>query len=474
MKKVDMIVRAPHVYTMAGEGVGYRENAALVVDGGVIVDVCDAAAADRDYKAEEALSLEQHAVFPGFVDAHMHTACNVMRGLAQDTNNWMMYGLQPFDNAVTDAERDAGSCVAIIEAIKAGTTTLGDYENRMENVCHFVDKIGARGQITQTIRSAVRRVYKPGELYEFDEKMGEESLRRNIELHQKWNGAAGGRITVLFGPQGGDFMSLDLLLKVRKVARELGSKIHMHTQQGDRETYQIVKRYGKRPVQHLQDIGYLDDSLIAVHLTDCTDDEAATVARSGASMILCPGSIGIIDGIVPPSIAFQNAGGNCALGSDQAPGNNCHNIIGEMKNVALFNKIKYGNPEVMPAWKALRMATIEGARAVGLGDAVGSLERGKQADFIAVDLNRPSMLPVFTYPMRNIVPNLVYSARGEEVDLVAVAGRVIVRNGCLTTVDEQEYLDRVKPLPRSIGERAAKEFFAIDGTNAHFMREGKL
>lgn len=474
MKKVDMVIKAPHIYTMEGDGVGYRENAAMAVDGGRIAAVCDAAEADREYKAEETLSLDNHAVFPGFVDAHMHTACNVMRGLAQDTKNWMMYGLQPFDNAATDAERDAGSCVAIIEAVKAGTTTLGDYENRMENVCAFVDRIGARGHITQTIRSAVRRVYNPGELYEFDEEMGEESLKRNIELHKKWNGAANGRIRVLFGPQGADFMSMDLLLKVRTVARDLGSKIHMHTQQGDRETYQIVKRYGKRPVDLLKDIGYLDDTLIAVHLTDCTDEEAATVARSGASMILCPGSIGIIDGIVPPSKAFQDAGGNCALGSDQAPGNNCHNIINEMKNVALFNKIKYGDPEVMPAWRALRMATIEGARAVGLGDEVGSLEAGKQADFIAVDLNRPSMLPVFTYPMRNIVPNLVYSARGSEVDVVAVAGRIIVKNSELTTVDEQDYLDRIAPLPKGIGERAAREFFEINGTNARFMREGKL
>lgn len=100
-----------------------------------------------------------------------------------------------------------------------------------------------------------------------------------------------------------------------------------------------------------------------------------------------------------------------ALGSDQAPGNNCHNIIHEMKNVCLFNKIKYGNPEMMPAWRALRMATIEGAKAVGVDDIVGSLEPGKQADFIAVDLRSPSMMPVYTHPMRNIVPNLVYSAQ---------------------------------------------------------------
>ena len=248
----------------------------------------------------------------------------------------------------------------------------------------------------------------------------------------------------------------------------------MHVQQGDRETYQIVERYGKRPTEFLDDLGYLDSTLIAVHLTDCNDEEAALIAKRGAGMIVNPASIGIIDGIVCPSMAFQNAGGNVALGSDQAPGNNCHNIIHEMKNVCLFNKIKYGNPEVMPAWRALRMATIEGAKAVGVDDIVGSLEPGKQADFIAVDLDTTSMMPVYTYPMRNIVPNLVYSARGREVVLSVVAGKVIMRDQKLLNVDEQQLIEEVKKYPEEVGKRAAKEFFEIHGTNAQFMEEDKL
>ena len=128
----------------------------------------------------------------------------------------------------------------------------------------------------------------------------------------------------------------------------------------------------------------------------------------------------------------------------------------------------------MPAWRALRMATIEGAQAIGLGDSIGSLEPGKQADFIAIDLNCPSMLPVYTYPMRNMIPNLVYSARGPEVALAAVDGEIIMRDGVFTKVDQQEYLSAIPKYPDDIGQRAAKEFFEIDGTNAHFMRDGKL
>lgn len=473
-KKVDMIVHAPHFFTMEGPGVGYRQGVSMVVDGGAILELAETAEVEERYEAEEVLSMDHHAVFPGFIDGHMHTSDNILRGLAQDTNNWMMYGLQPFENASTDEARDAGSCVAVIEAIKAGTTTLGDYNFKMENICRFIEKVGARGNLTQNIRAAKYRVYNPGELYEMDEAQGERSLAENLELFEKWNGRAGGRIKILFGPQGVDFVSTELLLKIQRIVKERNSKIHMHTQQGDRETYQIVTRYGKRPTQLLDELGILDESLIAVHLTDCTDEEAALIARRGASMIVNPGSIAIIDGIVCPSIAFQEAGGSVALGSDQAPGNNCHNIINEMKNVALFNKIKYGNPEVMPAWKALRMATIEGAKAVGLGDSVGSLEPGKRADFIAIDLSMPSMLPVYTYPMRNIVPNLVYSARGPEVALSVVDGRVIMRDGKLLTIEENEYLKAVETYPEELGKRASEEFFAIDGTNARFMREGKL
>lgn len=474
MKKVDMIVKAPYFYTMEGEGVGYKTGIAMVIDSGKIIDIKNEAEVNKEYTAEETLVMSHHAIFPGLIDAHMHTGCCIMRGLAQDTNNWMMYGLQPFDNAARQNEKDAGSRLAIIEAIKAGTTTIGDFESQMEEVCNFIYKIGARGNITQTIREAKRRVYNPGELYEYDESLGRNSLEQNLALYDKWHDKDGGRIKILFGPQGADFLSRELLLKVQRIAKERNTKIHMHTQQGDRETYQILKRYSKRPVEWLKGIGYLDESLIAVHLTDADKEEAEIVAKSGASMIVCPGSIGIIDGIVPPSVAFQEAGGNCALGSDQAPGNNCHNIINEMKLVTLFNKIKYTNPEVMPAWRALRMATIEGARAIGLGSTAGSLEIGKKADFIAIDLNKPTMLPVYTNPMRNIVPNLVYSARGDEVELSVIDGKIVYRDGKFLNIDVNECIEEVAEYTEGIGERASREFWEINGTNARFMTENKL
>lgn len=474
MKTVDMIVKTRHLFTMEGDGVGYLENTAMIIDRGRIIDFVPTDAAEDSYRAEEVLALFDHAVLPGLIDAHTHVDICIARGLAQDTDNWMFYGLQPFENAMVQEDIDASVKLGIMEAIKAGTTTIGEFSIGIEPACKFINQSGIRGNITETVRSLEERIYHPGELYEFNEDKGKRSLENNIAMYDKWHDKDHGRIKILFGPQGADFMSRELLLQVREEAKKRNTKIHMHLQQGTRETEQIMMRYGKRPVEWLKEIGYLDESLIGVHLADCTDEEAEFVAESGAGMIVCPGSIGIIDGIVCPSMAFQNAGGYVALGSDQAPGNNCHNVFNEMKLAALFNKISKKDPEVMPAWKVLRMATIEGAKALGMDQEIGSLACGKKADFIAVDLKKLTMQPIFTKPMRNIVPNLVYSARGNEVILSVVDGKIIYKDQILLNVDEEACLAEIESRIDGISERAEKEFEEIAGTNYIFMQEGKL
>lgn len=474
MKSVDMILSAPHIYTMEGDGVGYLGHAAIVVDRGAIVALDDQDVIFSEYKSERCIKMEHHAILPGFIDAHMHTDIGICRGLAQDTKHWMMYGMGPFDDALSRKEEIIGSKVCYVEALRAGTTTFGDSNVIPEETAQFVQKIGVRACLTKEIRDAKYKIYAPGELYEFDEEMGARSLGENLDFFNRWDGKADGRIHVFFGPQGADFCSPGMLNRVQQLATEKNTKIHMHVQQGSRETEQIMCRYGIRPIAWLEKIGYLNKNLLAVHLSDANDDEVRQVARSGAAMIACPGSIGIIDGIVPPSFVYQQAGGVVALGSDQAPGNNCHNMFNEMKLAALFNKIKYQDPECVPAWRALRMATIDGAKALGLEDKVGALRPGKRADFIAVDLHAPTMMPVYTEPMRNIVPNLVYSARGNEVSLVCVEGQILLENGKLQTMDEETIIADAQACVPELAARASKAFWEVNGSNAALMREGKL
>jgi 5-methylthioadenosine/S-adenosylhomocysteine deaminase len=255
---------------------------------------------------------------------------------------------------------------------------------------------------------------------------------------EDWHGHEDNRITCLFGPQGPDMVSKELLLEIKELAQKYDTGIHMHVAQGDREIDQMIKRYGKRSIPWLDELGYLDDRLLAVHLTEATREETQLLAQRGASMILCSGSIGIIDGIVPPAAQFLEISDRLALGSDQAPGNNCNNMFNEMKFTAILNKCKARDPKVFPAWQVLRLATIDGARAIGLGHEVGSLWEGKKADLILVDLNSPAMCPAILDPVRNIVPNLVYSANGSEVEMVIIDGKVIMEDRTLLSVDEKQ------------------------------------
>jgi 5-methylthioadenosine/S-adenosylhomocysteine deaminase len=264
------------------------------------------------------------------------------------------------------------------------------------------------------------------------------------------------------------------LLEVARIAEERDLMLHVHVAQGNREIDQMVKRYGQRTPAFLADNKLLNDRLLAVHLTEATDEETDLIARSGAPMALCSGSIGIIDGIVPPAHRFRQQGGIVGLGSDQASGNNCNNIFNEMKLTALFNKIRYRDPEVMPAWEVLRMGTIEGARAIGLGERIGSLETGKQADMIVVDMNTPNMLPIIDGPVRTLVPNLIYSGTGKEVQTVVVAGRIVMRDRKVLTLNESAVRDDAQHQAELIGERVAQDPLHRELALLSAMQAGQL
>jgi 5-methylthioadenosine/S-adenosylhomocysteine deaminase len=162
------------------------------------------------------------------------------------------------------------------------------------------------------------------------------------------------------------------------------------------------------------------------------------------------------------------------LGSDQASGNNCNNIFNEMKLTALFNKIRYRDPEIMPAWEVLRMGTIEGARAIGLDHRIGSLETGKQADFIVVDVSVPNMLPIIDAPVRTLVPNLIYAGTGKEVQTMIVAGRVVMRDREVLTLSEAEVRADAQQQAELLAERVARDPLHRDLALLSAMRAGQL
>ena len=456
----DFLITQAHLFTMQGDGLGYMAEGAVAGRGDRIVAVGPTAELTARFQAETVIDASNCAVLPGLIDAHMHTSLAIVRGVAQDVANWMQKALAPYSRHISPEAALAGTRLNVVEALKAGTTTHGDYGRPHPGWGEVFEQIGVRARLAPMFNALPpggMAGWRVGELYPFDLAAGQAAMDQAVAFAREWNGAAEGRISTMLGVHAPDMMPQEMLLAAKQIGQREGLMLHLHLAQGDREINQMLKRYGQRTPAFLDAIGYLDEQLLAVHLTEATDEETELIAERGAHMALCSGSIGIIDGIVPPAHIFRQAGGPVALGSDQASGNNCNNIFNEMKLTALFNKIKYRDPTVMPAWEVLRMATIEGARAIGLADQVGSLAPGKQADLILVDLTHPNLSPVLTHPVRNIVPNLVYGGSGHEVKTVMVAGRILLQDYQLLSADEAAIRAEAQAQAEAIARQVAAD-----------------
>jgi 5-methylthioadenosine/S-adenosylhomocysteine deaminase len=461
---LDTLITNGIVITMEGNGVGIIDDGAVGFKDNIIKTVGPTSEVLKEYSAHRYINAENKAVMPGLIDAHIHTGIGLMRGVAQDINNWMQQGMWPFENQIrqdTDAVMK-GSLMNILESLKAGTTTFCDFDYPMCEIVRNHDRIGTRACVTELINEFSNDLssVKVGDLYPLDPSIGDQKLQNNLKLIEAWHGKDNGRITCMLGPQGPDMVRTELLLEIAELSKKLGLSIHMHVSQSEREINQMVKRYGKRSIQYLDELGYLNPSLLAVHLTTATPEETHAVAKSGAGMVLCSGSIGITNGIVPPAYEFLEVSNRLALGSDQAPGNNCNNMFNEMKMTALLNKCKRNDPVIFPAWKVLRMATIESARAIGKGDEIGSLRAGKKADIIIIDMMQPAVAPIIKYPVRNIVPNLVYSAKGSEVETVIIDGESIIEDFKVLSVNERTVVSEAMAAAKRVCDKAAKDFFA--------------
>lgn len=475
-RTADILLLGGHLVTMIGTGTGHLPDGALAIEDGRIAEVGRSSELMAKYEARRTIDASGKAVLPGLIDAHTHSPETLLRGVAQDVSDYMEKAMAPFSRAFTPELALAGTRLHVLEAMKAGVTTYMDFCPPFAGWAEFYEEVGVRARLTPTINSLAPGTMsdRAGTLYAFDETKGRQAIDAALTFADRWQGQGEGRITVMLGPQAPDMVPLDQLTRVKDAAERFDLMIHMHVAQGDRESRQMASRYGTRSIPFLDSIGYLDDRLFAVHLTEASDDEVALMVGRGARMGLCSGSIALIDGIVPPAWLYRELGGTVALGTDSASSNNSISLFHEMRLTALLNKVRHRNPEVMPAWEVLRMATIEGARAVGLGDTIGSLEAGKQADVILVDLEALNLSPVVEAPIRNIVPNLVYAATGHEVDTVIVAGRVLMEGRRLLTADEKavrwEALSASESLSRSVLEDPRYTELALFKA----MRDGKL
>ena len=451
---LDTIIHGGIVITMEEPGVGIIPKGAVGIKEHRIAAVGPENEIMKQFKAHRYVDANGKAVLPGLIDGHTHSHDACVRGLAQDIECWLPQVFRAI-NCVPQKGNLVGSKLALLELMKCGTTTVVDYCCDMVNLVQNFYDLGLRGHVAEMVNEFPQNYWDipKGEYFEFDHSKGEVGIANTLKLIENHGKDSNDLITCMIGPQGADMMTKELLMEFKEISRKTGLDIHMHVAQGEREEEQMVLRYGKRAIPYLAEMNFLDQTVHCVHLYSATIKELEYVAQQGCTMTSCVSSIASIEGILPPIVEFKKVGGRAwAMGTDQAPGGTHNNMFNEMRTTALLNKVRLHKPSAYPAYEMLRAATIGNARAFGLDDQIGSLKVGKKADIIVMDLSRPYFHPIYTEPVRNIIPFIAYGANGSEIETVIIDGKFVIDNFKVLTVDEKSILDEADNIPSTVLE----------------------
>ncbi len=434
---VDTLIHAQWIIPVVPENL-VLENHSLAIEGGRILDILPTLEAREKYLAANELELTGHALIPGLINAHTHASMSLLRGLADDLPlmTWLNEHIWPAEGHwVSEEFVHDGTQLAIAEMLRGGTTCFNDM--------YFFPDVAGRAADAAGIRAVVGLI-----AIDFPSAWATDAddyLHKGLEVHDQFRG--NNLIHTAFAPHAPYSVSNEPLERIRVLADELEIPVHIHLHETNDEIVQGLQNHGNRPMQRLQELGLLTPSLMAVHMTHLETGEIETFAGGGGHVVHCPESnLKLASGFCPVN-RLMKAGVNVALGTDGAASNNDLDMFSEMHTAALLAKGVAEDASAVPAASALSMATINGARALGLGDVTGSLETGKSADLVAVDLLRLNTQPVY-HP----ISQLVYAASREQVNHVWVAGRELLRDGALTTIDEASVISRANHWQQKIAE----------------------
>jgi 5-methylthioadenosine/S-adenosylhomocysteine deaminase len=378
----------------------------------------------------EILDASRCAVLPGFVQTHIHLCQTIMRGAADDLRliDWLKKRVWPMEAAHNPASLYASARLGIAELILGGTTTALTMEtvNHTEEVFRAVEESGFRATVGKCMMDKGADV--PAALAEKTRASIQESLR----LLEEWHGHCEGRIRYAFAPRFAVSCTRELLEEVAGLSQERGVFIHTHASESEEEIAIVRRETGRENINYLNAIGLTGQRTVLAHCVWATDEEIALLASTKTNVSHCPSSnLKLGSGIARISEMLEQ-GVNVSLGADGAPCNNRLDMLTEMRSAALLQKVRRG-PDALPARTALRLATIDGARALGLGTEIGSIEEGKRADIIILNLDRLHLTP-----QPDIVSTIVYSAERSDVETVLIDGKLIMKNRQLMTMSEEE------------------------------------
>ena len=435
--KIDTLINARWIIPVEPHNV-IHENYSLAIDDGRIIDLLPTEQALGKYQCNTLEQFDRHALIPGLINGHTHSPMTLMRGIADDIPlmDWLQNHIWPLEQQwIGEAFVRDGTDLAIAEMIRSGTTCFNDM--------YFFPEISAHQAMHHGIRASIGLI-----LIDFASAWAENSeqyLEKGLALHDQLRHSP--LITTAFAPHAPYTVSDGPLEKIRTLADELELPVHMHVHETAHEVKQAFEKTGLKPLRRLQNLGLINPAFIGVHMTYLSEQEIQSYAESGAHIVHCPESnLKLASGFCPVARCLD-AGINVALGTDGAASNNDLDMFGEMRTAALLAKGVAEDASAVPAATVLAMATLNGAKALGLEHETGSLSIGKSADIVAIDLSELECQPLY-----NPIAQIVYSAGRNQVTDVWVAGKQLLKQKQLTTINLDdlrakviEWQQRLKP-----------------------------
>jgi len=407
---------------------GVIEDGAIAIRDGKIIFVGKSASATR-IKADTKINAKEKAAMPGLINCHTHAPMTLFRGIAEDQplNTWLKETIWPLEARLKSEDVYVGALLGCLEMIKSGVTCFADMYFHEDMVARAVGESGLRAVLAEGIIEAG------------DKKLGEKMLDESVNFAKNFRGYANDKVRVMLGPHAAYSCSPDLLVKISEKASELNVGVHMHLAESKAMFREFEKKYGSSEVEFLDKMGFLKGHFLAVHCINLSVRDRHILSKRNINVAYVPVAnmkLGLGAAKIKDLI---DLGVNVGLGTDGPASNNTLDMFETIKVAALLQKLIYLNPTVLPPYETLKMATINGAKALGLGENIGSLEAGKKADVILVDLSRPHLKP-----LHSIYASIVYSARGSDVDTVIVDGKMLMENRQVKTLDEQAVMERVQ------------------------------
>ena len=387
----------------------------------------------RDTEGAQVIDGRHTLAMPGLINTHTHAAMTLLRSYADDMElmPWLNDKIWPAEAKFVNEYIYWGSALAAVEMIQSGTTTFADMYDSMHEVAKVVDESGLRANLA---RGCV--VFSDPEL---------KNIQKNVRLYENFHNQSEGRIKVWFAPHAPYTCPPDYLEKIVEAAKSCNTGIHVHLAETLDEQRQIAEGYGKTPTEYLNDLGVFELPTIAAHSVYLNDSDIAILKEHNVGIAHNPSSnLKLASGIanIPK---YLQAGLNVGIGTDGCSSNNTLNMFKEMTICSFVQKVNAMDPTVLPAEEILQLATIGGARALRWDDEIGTLEVGKKADLILIDLDKPHFAP-----WNNSVSDLVYSAQGSDVKTTIVNGKILMKDYKVLTMDVERIMAEANRIARTV------------------------